>query len=161
MQVGFNLFSLEHLLKPYHPSFSDQRTRANGRGVDSAVLHAVLPVRLQPRQQADLRGHLPVLPLRPRLPNRRVPCVPHSQCNHTLPVHLHRRYCTQLEFASMDGLDPADLFPFPMQGHPWFGCFFSGTPTAMDPVSVRLPSSNDTSWFFSSQNKIVGIPCSN
>ena len=102
MQVGFNLFSLEHLLKPYHPSFSDQRTRANGRGVDSAVLHIVLPVRLQPRQQADLRGHLPVLPLRPRLPNRRVPCVPHSQCNHTLPVHLHRRYCTQLEFTSID-----------------------------------------------------------
>ena len=81
MQVGFNLFSLEHLLKPYHPSFSDQRTRANGRGVDSAVVHAVLPVRLQPRQQAALRGHLPVLPLRHQLPNRRVPGVPHHPCS--------------------------------------------------------------------------------
>ena len=81
MQVGFNLFSLERLLKPYHPSFSDRRTRANGRGVDSAVLHAVLPVRLQPREQAALRSQLPVLPLRHQLPNRRVPGVPHHPCS--------------------------------------------------------------------------------
>ena len=44
-----------------------------GERLRYGLLHALLPVH---RQQAALRGHLPVLRLRHRLPCRRVPGVP-------------------------------------------------------------------------------------
>ena len=44
-----------------------------GERLRYGLLHALLPVR---QQQAALRGHLPVLRLRHRLPCRRVPGVP-------------------------------------------------------------------------------------
>jgi hypothetical protein len=71
---------------------SDRRARAHVRGVDAAVLHALLPLRLQPRQQAALRGHPHVLRLRLRPLHPRVPRLPHLHRREPRQLRPRRRY---------------------------------------------------------------------
>ncbi|KAL5648643.1 hypothetical protein ACJX0J_039452, partial [Zea mays] len=68
----------------------DRRAGASYGCVDSAILHALLPVRVQHGQQAALRGHLHVLRLRRRLPARGVLLLPQRPCSQYRSVLLHR-----------------------------------------------------------------------
>ncbi|KAF8681774.1 hypothetical protein HU200_045211 [Digitaria exilis] len=92
------------LLRHLPTSKRERHPWAHGRGVDAAVVHALLPVRVQPRQQAHLRGYLPVLGLRLRPLRRRVPGVPHRPCGQSRRARILRSDSSGVDAAPVERL---------------------------------------------------------